>query len=184
MDIQLMEQQLKGFEEKGKQLRAQEAVFLKVQGMREQIEQSRSEVSDIEDDIQDIKERLSELKGRKADAVKTTIDAITEKMNAVLPDGEAVFEIDGGVSIGWKIGGILKPYQGLSGGERVVFDGAMANALGAGMLIYEAAEADLYRLTDLIARLQGIDHQVIINTWAGPAPGDVADGWNVIEVAR
>jgi chromosome segregation ATPase len=164
MDIQLMEQQLKGFEEKGKQLRAQEAIFLKVQGMKEQIEQSRSEAADLESDVQDLKEQIAELKGRKADAVKGTIDAITKMMNVVLPEGEAVFEIDGGVSIGWKIGGVVKPYQGLSGGERVVFDGAMANALGAGLMICEAAEADLYRLTDLVAKLSETERQVIINT--------------------
>ena len=182
MDIQIMEQQLKGFEEKGKQLRAQEAIFLKVQGMKEQIEQSRSEAGDIESGIQDLKEQISELKGQKADAVKTTIVAITDKMNAVLPEGEAVFEIDGGVSIGWKIGDVVKPYQGLSGGERVVFDGAMANALGAGMLIYEAAETDQERLPDLITKLSESERQVIINTWVGPAPGDIPDRWEMVEV--
>ena len=42
MDTEILKAQLQGFEKKGKDLRAQEAAFLKVQGLREQIEETRT----------------------------------------------------------------------------------------------------------------------------------------------
>ena len=179
----MLQNRLVGLEAKGKELREQEAIFLKMHGLREQIEETRSSNAELDTDIQALKEELAELKGQKAKAVAGSVDAIREKMDAVLPEGKTVFEIDdaGGISIGWKIGKTVKPYRGLSGGEKVVFDGALANALGAGMLIYEAAEADGGRLEDLLLLLADSERQIVINTWA--APGDVPDGWTVTEVA-
>jgi len=181
--IKMLEQQLAGEEAKGKELRAQEALFLKVQGMKESIEKKRLETSTTEDDIQALKEEIAELKGEKAEAVKGTIQAITEKMNAVLPEGEAVFEINGNVFFGWKIGKTVKPYHGLSGGEKVCFDGALANTLGAGVLVFEAAEADGGRLLKLVDQVTDIDSQVIINTWLNQG-SSLPDGWNIIEVGH
>ncbi len=180
MDIQMMEQQLKGFEAKGKELREQEAIFLKAQGLREQIEGTRAASIELEVDIQEAKEGLAELKSQKASAVAGTVSAIKEKMDAVLPDGEAVISVDGSLAIGWKIGNDVKAYNGLSGGEKVVFDAALANALGSGIMLYEGAEMDDERMTGLIESLDH-DKQVIINTchFNGLV---VPEGWDLVEI--
>lgn len=38
------------------------------------------------------------------------------------------------------------------------------------------------RLSDLIAKLSESELQVVIHTWAGPAPGGIQEGWELIEV--
>lgn len=182
MDINLMGIQLQGLETKGKNLVAQKDLFLKAQGLREQVAEERTKIAGIEKAIAELKEKLTAEKAKKKNSVSETIGAITEKMNAILPDGEAVLDIDGGVSIGWKIGDLVKPYNGLSGGESVVFNGALAHALDSGMIIFEAAECDQERLIDLMANVHGIQKQIIINTWFGPSTEIPEDDWNVVKL--
>jgi len=182
MDIQLMQDKLKGLETKGKNLRAKEALFLKAQGLDEQIEKNRVEITPLEDDVSAMKDELAELKGQKAEAVASTAAALTKKMNEVLPEGVAVFTINGKVFFGWEIDGQIKPYNGLSGGERIVFDGALSHALQADVLIYEAAETDEDRLAGLLEQLSNIDGpQVIVNT-CHSSSGAIPEGFTVTEL--
>jgi len=80
----------------------------------------------------------------------------------------------------------LVPYNGLSGGEKVFFDGALASALlkdgGQKILVLEGGELDD---SNLVATLEKIilahpDAQVIVNTWYNPH--EVPEGWKVIQL--
>lgn len=170
MDKQLLKDQLQGLEQKGLELREKETLFTKALGLDEQIEKARIKAGDLDETASGLKEELSELKEQKAASLQSTVEALTVKMNEVLPEGEAVFQINGGVFIGWKIDGVTKAYHGLSGGEKVVFDGALCHVLEADVLIYEAAECDAERLDRMLDQLSALPEapQIIVNTWFEP----------------
>ena len=195
MDIKIIEQQIEGLIEKGKGLREEERLFLKASGNLESIEKYKQEVVALEGQIETKKEDLQELKAQKADAVRNTLISMQDKITELLPEGEGIvhLEDDGSFIIGWMLPNKpLVPYEGLSGGQKVIFGQALGNALLGDakekMLIYEAGEVDeanLIALLNQIEKTQG-DIQVIVNTWfkleddAGNSI--VPKGWNLIEL--
>ena len=189
METELIEQQIEGLIEKGKGLRENEKVFLKNAGLVESIEKYKQEIITLQSDIETKKEELSELKAQKADAVRDTLIAMQDKITELLPEGEGIvhLEDDGSFIIGWMLPNKpLVPYEGLSGGQKVVFGQALGNALLGNakekMLIYEGGEVDEKNLAALLKQIGGKkdDTQVIINTWAKPKA--VPKGWNLIEL--
>jgi len=184
MDIQILEDQLKGLEAKGKELRANEEIFLKAKGLDETIESSRGDMDRLEIDLIATKEELSELQGKKNEAIQKTAAALAEKMGEILPYGKAVFDIDsdGNVFIGWEtLPDELKvPHHGLSGGEKSIFDSALVYALGCNIIIQEAAELDNDNLSKTLLKLADIEIQSVVNTWFQPS--ETAEGWNVVNV--
>jgi len=189
MDIQIIEDQIKGITEKDKELRAKERLFLKVSGTDESIEKSKQEVANIQADIEGKKEVLAELKAEKADAVRNTLISMQDKISELLPEGEGVvhLEDDGSFVIGWMLPNKpLVPYEGLSGGQKVIFGQALGNALLGDakekMLIYEGGELDERNLNALLKQIgeKKDDTQIIINTWCKPA--NIPKGWNLIEL--
>jgi len=165
MDIETIRDQIAGFEAKRKQLEQAEKLFLRAQGMKIEEEKIRDGLAGKEKALQDKRDAIRELRIQKAVAVGASIQALSVKMGEVLPYGKAIFEIeDGKVSILWD----NKPYNALSGGEKVIFDGALTHALEADVLIYEAAEVDESNLSALLHQLAKADTQVIVNTWSVP----------------
>jgi len=189
MDTQLLKTQIEGLEAKGRDLRSKERLFLKAQGLDEQAEKAKAKIPDIEAEIETINGQLADCKQKKADAVSGSLKAIQSTMTELLPEGQGIVHIeeDGSLLIGWlKEGaGTLTPYSGLSGGEKVVFDQALANSLiadGDPVLIYEAAELDAENLTrqlELIREKAG-DVQVVVNSCH--APDKAPEGWMVVEL--
>jgi hypothetical protein len=184
METQLLENQITGLEAKLKDLRAISDLHHKAKGLDEQAEKARKESSDKTVDLQAAKEEFAELRGKKAESLKETCTALSAKMSEVLPEGRAIFEIeDGAVWIGWeKPGGVKVPYMGLSGGQRVTFDGALCHALmgdGHKIIILEASELDPIHLQQTLNKLIGFsdDSQIIVNTWS--APSRAPEGWKV-----
>ena len=70
---------------------------------------------------------------------------LSKRMAEILPVGRPDIQIteDGGVYIGWvRPDGKKVAYAGLSGGEKALFDPALAYALKANVLLQESAELD------------------------------------------
>jgi chromosome segregation ATPase len=181
MDIQILQDQLAGLETKGKQLRDQEAVLLKLQGLREQEETARVAATELEADLQKIKEDITATKSKRTELMAGTIEGIQNSISEALPAGKAIVRMDeNGFFLGWAIYGREKPYKALSDGEKATFNPALCKALGADILICEAAEADADRLAKLLEGLAKLDVQSIVCTWF--VPQEVPKGWNVVQL--
>ncbi len=174
-DIQTMKEMITGLKAKKKSLRADEAIFLKLAGINEEIEKANQDKDGFETELIEAKERRDSAKKKKADSVSKTTFEIMKKMNEVLPSGEAVFtynEDDEGkrsMQIGWgeqiNPGRLtITPYNGLSGMQKQVFDAALANVLDANIIVLEAAELDNDNLIKTLKELSKLDKQVIVNT--------------------
>jgi len=186
---EILKQQIHGLEAKISELEKAEKAFIRVQGIDEEIEKSRALVQSLEPEIQGLKEEIEELKGKKSTALAGTMEALAKKMGEVMPLGEAVFAIeDGRVSIGMKIEGKTIPYAGLSGGQKAVFDQALAYTLlgpGPKIIIVEAAEMDYTRLLETLQSIESSadeNTQYIVNTWTKPRPGAVSEKWQVVNL--
>lgn len=163
-DIQMMKDRITGMISQGEQLREKERLFLKVQGINEEIEKANQDRSATAKELKKAKEKKKGLIEKKNKAVAGAAEKITEKMNEVLPIGNAIFECSDGLTIGWKDGKEFTPYNGLSGGQKQVFDTALAHVLDANIIILEAAELDEDHILAALEDLSGLDKQVIINT--------------------
>jgi DNA repair exonuclease SbcCD ATPase subunit len=170
VDIQTMNQMITGLNQKKENLQEDEKIFLKLSGINEEIEKARQDKDGFEEELTKAKGARDEAKKRKADAVGETTSKIAEKMNVVLPFGSAFFsyaEDDDGkraMEIGWKSGDKTTPYNGLSGGEKQIFDSALAYVLDANIIVVEAAELDDDNLIATLKELSKLDKQVLVNT--------------------
>lgn len=165
IDIEMLEQHLAALEQKEITLREQEGRFIKMQGIEERIEAARMDAGTIETEISGMKEELAELKAKKGMIVSSSLKPMIDVLNESLTEGEADISVNGNVLVGWKRGGVTVPYNGLSGGEKVIFNGALCHALRADIIFYESAEADSEAIEALLKRLDKIDGpQVIVNT--------------------
>lgn len=187
-DTKTMNEMITGLEQKKKNLRADEAVFLKVSGINEEIEKANQEKADFEDELKEAKRRRDEAKSKKAAAVSDVTAQIAEKMNTVLPVGSAVFDYDEDedgkrvMKIGWCIDGKTTSYNGLSGGEKQIFDAALSHILDANIIVVEAAELDESNFQDTLKELAKLDKQVIIN-YCHPVAGlEIPENFTVMEV--
>lgn len=189
MDVKIIEDQIEGLIEKGKELREKQTLFLKSAGVVEAIEKSKQDLVGLETDVAAKKEDLAELKAQKADAVRDTLISMQDKITELLPAGDGIVHIndDGSFIIGWlKPGKPLVPYEGLSGGEKVIFGNALGGALlskaTSKMLIIEGAEIDdetLEKQLKVLAKADD-DTQIIVNTCH--IPKSVPKSFNVIEL--
>ena len=132
MDTQLIQDQLTGLTEKLDQLREDEKIFIKAQGLETAEAKLRGEVWEKKKDLEQKTADLKALKILKAEAVNESCRAMSDKVGEALPYGAALFEIsDSKVFIGWD----NAPYDSLYGSEKRIFDGALAGSLGADILI-------------------------------------------------
>lgn len=186
-DIQTMKDMIIGLNQKKKNLRADEAIFLRLSGINEEIEKASQDKDGFDQELIEAKGRRDDAKAKKAGAVGETTTKIAAKINAVLPDGVAAVsyaEDDDGkrdLKIGWKEGDTTTPYNGLSGMQKQVFDAALANVLDANIIVLEAAELDGDNFIATLQELSKLDKQVIVNTchpFNGPIPGT----FKIIEV--
>lgn len=174
IDIQTIQNQIDGLSARLKTLRADKDLFVKAQGLDEQAEKARKEITDLEPDLQVMKEDLAELRGKKTAALSTTGEALSAKMAEALPEGRGLLDIsDEGVFIGWELGGVRRPYAGLSAGQKATFEPALCHALlgpGTKLLIIEGGELDQENLLSTMEKLAGLpeDTQIILNSWHRP----------------
>ena len=144
IDMQVMEQHITGLNAKLAELRENEKVFIKASGMDEEAAKFVVETDVAKNKLATLKEEKKTLTAQKNAAVAVTAKSLGDKMTQMLPMGYPIFTIseEGNAFIGWFNGAIPIPYDGLSGGEKVMFDAALCKALGANVIIQEAAELD------------------------------------------
>ena len=175
-DKQIITDQIAGLIEQGKILRNQEAIFLKMQGINEEIEKTRQDQETNKESLASAKKSLKSLVSKKNEAVSTSLSKIKDKMNSVLPSGLAAINMDDGLFIGWEVegDGVYTPYNGLSGGQKQIFDTALAHILDANIIVLEGAELDNDHLLAALEDLAGLDKQVLISTCheVGVVPGE------------
>lgn len=187
-DFEIMESQVKGMEERLRILRGELALLQKAKGLDEAAEVQHQHVESCAAQKKELKSALEDLKKKKDQAVAGSCAKLAESMAAILPDGEAVFGVDedGKVTLAWKRDGRVVPHAGLSGGEKVLFEAALANALLSNsthpVLILEAAELDQSRLSLALGHIAATNPgaQLIVNTCHTPSV--IPDGWNVVEM--
>jgi hypothetical protein len=188
-DTAILEQQMAGLEARLKSLRGELALFNQAKGLDEAAEAERTKAAEARKTAGEAKAILEDLKAQKARAVAATCAKLAQVMGQILPEGEAVMRIedDGAVTLAWKRpDGREIPHAGLSGGQRVLFDSALAHALlGAAkhrVLILEAAELDDAHLTMALEHVAEANPgtQIVVNSCHRPA--SVPDGWDVVEV--
>ena len=176
MDLEMANNQLSGLEAKGKELRGKEALFLKDQGLAEEVAKAQKERDDKKPLLADLKIKLADLKDQKRLAVGATATALAKKMGEILPTGKAVFEAgESGVFIGWDKPSGRVPYDGLSGGEKATFDAALCHALKADLIVVEAAEVSIHfknALGEMLKKLATFPGQVIVNV-CDPIPAEI-----------
>lgn len=188
-DTAILEQQVQGLEARLKALRGELALYNQAKGLEEVIETQRAKAATARKDLVEAKAALEGLKNKKAKAVAKTCEALAGVMGQILPEGEAVMRIedDGAVTLAWKRpDGRTIPHAGLSGGQRVLFDAALAHALLGDarnrVLILEAAELDEAHLTIALEHMATSNPgtQLVVNSCHEPA--EVPEGWDVVRV--
>lgn len=182
-DMKLLQDQIDGLKGKREELRRDQTAFIKAQGLDEEVEKLRNEAIRYTKDAEAVKGRIKELVGRKNKAIQTTADKFAATMGAVLPEGKAAFTVsdDGEAFLGWqRADGVMIPYAGLSGGEKVFFDAALAFALQGNVIIQESAELDGKHLMESLEKYSGGEVQVIVSSCH--EPNGLPKGWKEIRL--
>lgn len=164
MDKELLEDSIFGMINKGKLLREDEAIFLKLQGINETIVKTETAREENQECLADEKEVLKNLQADKVKAVSGITSKIVEKMNEILPEKNGFFDCSDGLKIGLTDEKGVIPFNGLSGYQLEIFKSAMSNVLDSNFIIVEAAEIDSKRLLALLEDLIMSDKQTIVNT--------------------
>lgn len=185
--IDLLENQVAGLTAKLQGLRERKDLFLKAQGMEEEVARARVRIQGFATEIATEEAVLADLNRQKNEVVGGVCDKIADTMSAVLPYGKAIFKIDGeSLFVGWEIEGRgVIPYEGLSGGQEVAFKPALGYVLAGSsdkIVIIEAAEMDTSALAKMLGHLSEntpADTQIVINTCHYPDPDSIPGNWEV-----
>jgi len=188
-NVGILEQRASGLRAQLDTLRADERLFQRAAGLETQREKDHATKLDLEAELEAAKKALNDLRDKKSAAMQGTATAIAEKMGRVLPYGEARFSVDddGTVFLGWDIPrhGVVS-YGGLSGGQRVLFESALAYALTQqdrpnAVILIEGAELgrEIDLLLESVARAN-VDTQIIACTCHEVTA--VSDGWTAVHV--
>lgn len=180
IDTKIIEDQIAGMVSKGQKLRADEAIFLKAKGVDETIVKTQNDHAKTIEDLETEKKSLKELKAKKMKAVSGASSKIEAKMNEILPLKNALFDCVDGLRMGLKDGEKITLYNGLSGGQRKIFNAALSNVLDTNIIVIEAAEIDPEHMAAVLEDLADSEKQILINT-CHPVES-VPDAFDVVEL--
>jgi len=166
MDKQLLKDEIEGMISKGKALREQEKLFIEKNSLDKQIELNRKNIDKLNIDFEKVKDSLAEKIDIKNNSLAEVVSRLKKKMNEILPKGNVVLDVsEGRFNITWEFDKKKRPYSGLSGSEKAVFDSALAHCFEADIIIVEAAELDSKNLESFLKKIAEIPEQVIVSTW-------------------
>ena len=183
MDKQIIQDQINGITSRIAALRKDRDVHVRLQGLNVEAEKLRTEALDSSNQIEKEKVTISALLAQRQQIVQSTIVGLSKRMAEILPVGRPDIQIteDGGVYIGWiRPDGKKVAYAGFSGGEKALFDPALAYALKANVLLQESAELDSGRLVESLAKYNGAEIQVIVSTCH--APEEIPEEWKAVRL--
>lgn len=187
MDKTLMQQEMEGRIKSAVELTATRDLFVRAQGLDQSIEKTKAALAADQAAHEKAKEKLADLQARKYASLGKTLERISGAMTRLLPQGSAIISYDdegATLFIGWQHpNGTRIAHSGLSGGERVAFDTALAHALGANILVGEFAELDDSRLYEALERFAASvrpDAQAIVLSCH--TPSSVPPGWKVVSL--
>lgn len=154
------------------QLQADERNINRVAGVQKEITKANVNAEALEAEAAKWKAKAKDLRGDKARALSNSLSKIQFNMGTMLSVGSAAVEIadNGGITFGWDLPGQgVIQYGGLSGGQKVQFDAALAYALTVGaklpVVIVEGAEVggEIDRLLDRLTT-SNPEAQIFVNT--------------------
>jgi len=182
MDKNILQDQITGLQAAIIVKRRERDTHIRLQGLNTEAEKLRQEALDYSNKAEAEKVKLSALHAQRAQLVQKTSSALMERMKEVLPAGHPDVEVtEDGVFIGWiRPDGTRIAYNGLSGGEKVAFDAALAMALKANVVIIEAAEMDEKRLSGSLEKLGAAPVQAIVSTCYPPKA--TPNGWKEVRL--
>jgi hypothetical protein len=183
MDKAIIQDQINGITARITTLRKDRDVFVRLQGLNVEAEKLRAEALGYSNQIDKEKVAITALLAQRQQIVQITIVGISKRMAEILLIGRPDIQIteDGGVLIGWiRPDGKKVAYAGLSGGEKALFDPALAYALKANVLLQESAELDEKRLLESLGKFNGAKVQVLVSTCH--APEAVGTEWKVVSL--
>ena len=190
--MEMLKGKIDGLQASLKSLRETERLFIKANALDEQIEKAGSDRAKIEENLEEIKSDKAGLKALKSNLMDSVCGRVADAITELLPEGAAAVRIeDGKLFIGRQLthDGPRVSYLGLSGGERVLFDAALSNALlndsDHKVLVVEAAECDQESLSGILLRISGMhpDCQVIVNAWFDfLQPEELPEGWDLVRL--
>jgi hypothetical protein len=182
-DKQIIQDQINGITSRIAALRTDRDVHVRLQGLNVEAEKLRTEALDYSKQIEKEKAMVSALLAQRQQIVQSTIVGLSKRMAEILPVGRPDIQIteDGGVHIGWvHPDGKKVAYAGLSGGEKALFDPALAYALKANVLLQESAELDSGRLVESLEKYNGAEIQVVVSSCH--APEEIPEGWLAVRL--
>lgn len=144
-DTMTIQARINGLKSRIAELRRNEAAFIRVSGIDQNISEMEIKKADHEKELNKWKDRLASAIQLRKETSETALEGFKTAMNEVLPLGtvEIDFSDDAkGVDITLMNGDTPTKYNALSGGEKVMTDMAIAKACGANILLIEAAEMD------------------------------------------
>ena len=191
--MEMLKNKIDGLQASLKNLRETEGLFIKANALDEQIQKAGSDRAKIEEDLEEIKSDKADLKELKSKLMDSVCGRVADAVSELLPEGVAAVRIDDGkLFIGRQLthDSPQVSYLGLSGGERVLFDAALSNALLSDsdhkVLVVEAAECDQESLSGVLSRISEMhpDCQVIVNAWFDfLQPEELPDGWDLVRLS-
>ena len=179
-DFKLLQDRLDGLTSHLATLRTREKTLLQVQALEAQVSKASAEADGYKAEKETISAEYQEAVTARAEIVNKAMVEFTERMAEALPEGDPSIRIteDGKVELGWNVGGVTRPFRGLSGGELTSFKAALSHAFGAEVIMIEAGELDNIRLLQTLDVLRKLPQQVICASCH--APEESPEGWKVV----
>jgi seryl-tRNA synthetase len=189
--IEMLEQRKAGLQQQLETMRENERVLNRAAGIDESAAKAKQAAGEAEKQATELRKSLKDLKLKKAQAMDSSITDIEAALDMFLPHGNAAVSIDdetGKLSFAWNMERAAVPYSGLSGGQRVMFDAAMAHMLLCDaqnqVVVVEAAELGT-ELGSMLSAIQEANSgaQVIVNTcFPFRDFNEQETGWRMIRV--
>lgn len=193
MQKQILTDLISGLKSSITTLRESERAHIKAQTIAEQIQKARVESDKLEADLEKSKEARKEKEQKKLSLTEETCKKLAFDVSNLLPLGKCVLSFnDEAFELGWQWPhGHTTPYLGLSGGEKAMFDVALASALLGSvkekLLIGEFGEVPGKNIREFIEKIAELkpDMQILGAGWHNPKSAtDWADRpeWRFVQV--
>lgn len=183
-ETKLHEDMITGLKQHIAALRRDKDAFIKAQGMSQEAEKLRAEAEKKREEITLLKTSNAALITKKNAEVSKGLSGMIAKMKEVLPEGDPILAVEetGDIFIGWqRPEGVPVAYSGLSGGEKTLFDAALATALKANILVVELAEVDDMNCAKTLEHFNALsDIQILASSCHRPET--LPKDWTVIEL--